>query len=60
MVMNILYHASVLKNWEDLKLKCELEWPNICAKDKPGCDLTTVIWKQSNHFFWQVNSSRIC
>ena len=30
MTMNILYHpASVFKSWDDLKLKCELEWPYL-------------------------------
>ena len=31
MTMNILPispQASVFKGWEDLKLKCELEWPD--------------------------------
>ena len=51
MAMNILYHrvrASVFKSWEDLKLKCELEWPEW---QKVATHQTSILKSQSLTIF---------
>ena len=55
MAMNILYHrvrASVFKSWEDLKLKCELEWPEW---QKVATHQTSILKSQSLTIFLKIN-----
>ena len=55
--MNILYHCtppSVFKTWEDLKLKCKLEWPNDSqtkeskTKDSATCGRMVTLLSRHN------------
>ena len=57
--MNILNHrapASVFKTWEDLKLKCKLEWPNYFQCVSLNVFSLASYWKEGD---WSI-VVRIC